>query len=46
MKFIKIPANRWLIAALVGLGVLFGNDAVVAILRPIIDSVGGLLPAG
>lgn len=45
MKFIKIPLNRWVIAIAVGLGLLFGNDAVVAILRPIVEHVGSSLPA-
>lgn len=45
MKFIKVPMNRWIIAALVGIGIIFGNDAVVAVLTPLINMIGMNLPA-
>lgn len=45
MKFIKIPLNRWVVGLGIGLGLIFGNDAVVAILRPLIEALAINLPA-
>lgn len=44
-KFIKIPLNRWVIAIGAALGLLFGNDAVIAIVKPLVDILGASLPA-
>lgn len=44
-KFIRVPANRWILAGSVALGLLFGNDAVVAVLRPLSDFLSMNLPA-
>lgn len=44
-KFIRIPANRWMLGLAVALGVVFGNDAVVAVIRPMVDFLTLNMPA-
>lgn len=45
MKFVKVPLNRWVIGIAVGVGLIFGNDAIVALIRPFVEAMSLYLPA-
>lgn len=45
MKSIPGSRNRWLVAIVVVIGVVFGNDFLVTMVRPFIDAASAIMPA-
>lgn len=44
-RHFRIPKNKWVIAIALVLGLVFGNDAIVAILEPLVNATSIFLPA-